>query len=66
MPSFAKVGHLPRAILLVLPLLVLSQSELMPLNYCFDNNNNNNNHFVLLGYLRLSIVINSLRLVDGE
>ncbi len=65
MPSFAKVGHLPRAMLLVLPLLVLSQSELMPLKYCTannNNNNNNNNHFVL----RLSIVINSLRLVDGE
>ncbi len=59
-PSFAKVGHLPRAMLLVLPLLVLSQSELMPLKYCTANNNNN--HFVL----RLSIVINSLRLVDGE
>ncbi len=66
------MDHQPGAMVLVLPLLVLSQSELMPLNYCTENNdnnnytNNNNNHCVLPGYLRLSIVINSLRLVDGE
>ncbi len=48
---------------LVLSLLVLSQSELLPLNFCFENNNN---HFFHIGNLRLSVVVHSLRLVNGE
>ncbi len=48
---------------LVLSLLVLSQSELLPLNLCFDNNNN---HFFHIENLRLSVVVHSLRLVCGD
>ncbi len=48
---------------LVLSLLVLSQSELLPLNFCFDNKNN---HFFHIGNLRLSVVVHFLRLFNGE
>ncbi len=44
-------------------MLVLSQSEPLPLNICFDNNNN---HLFHMGNLRLSVVVHSLRIVNGE